>query len=87
MNIAVWLVLASVTATKMKRRPRSFDSFLEAEIIPSYEAQRGFYLGSRVVVRLLGVYLVCMYISFWANVKGGNSNGIGNWKWKWKHNG
>ena len=33
--ITVWHVLASVTAIKTKTGPRSFDSFLKAELIPS----------------------------------------------------
>ena len=43
--ITVWLVQASMTAIKMKRR---------------LESKRGFYSGSRVIVRLLGVYLACV---------------------------
>ena len=54
--ITAWLVLASVTAIKTKRRPRSFDFFLEAVIIPG-ELPRGFCSSSRVVVRLLGLAL------------------------------
>ena len=44
--ITVWLVLASVTAIKTKRR---------------LESKRGFYSGSIVTVRLLGVYFLFSY--------------------------
>ena len=45
--ITVWLVLASVNAIKTKRR---------------LDSKQGFYSGSRVIVRHLGVYLACVYI-------------------------
>ena len=47
--ITVWLILASVTAIKMRR----------------LDSKKGFYSGSRVIIRLLGVYLTCVYISFY----------------------